>query len=67
MQVIRDFDGKGITIVSEKNGTVYRRASVFLNVCTRSDGGITVWGDGEPAVRTIRTDKTGRVINKRPR
>lgn len=63
MQVIRDFDGKGVTVVADNGNSVVVRAGTFLNLCTRSDGGVTIWGDGRPKSETIRTDKRGVVLN----
>jgi hypothetical protein len=71
LNIITNEQSKTVTVISNGGQQIVEtRASVFLNVCFRKDGGATVWYDGRPAYETLRVDSRGSILRnpaKRPR
>lgn len=66
LNVIQSPDGKQVTVIGVNGDRVTRHAVSYMNVCHRSDGGVTIWADGEHRSQTTRVDSYGRLVNTAP-
>ncbi len=64
MQIVHTPESKTVTIIGDGGVNVTVTAASTLNLCSRKDGGLTVWYDGKSKRETVRVDKTGVLMGQ---